>query len=221
VIFATVGTHYFDELTRCLDEAVGSGAVSDELVIQIGYGGDYLPRHCRYFRGAPTLEPFERAADVVVGHGGTGTTLEVLSMGKPLISVANPAMLDNHQHEFLLALEQLQLVTYCRNLAELPGMIAAQRVRSVRQLGDSSRLVTALDRLIVGLPRRARRNGSLLTRVADWFAGRYAIDVASTRRRPHQATDLWHLLIDPREPQRRQQYQPGGGEHSGNSAQLR
>jgi len=122
VIFVTVGSIHFDTLIQTLDEAIARGEVDGEVVMQIG-NGTYLPKHCEYFRTAPGLAPYYEKADLVVGHGGTGTTLEVLERGLRLVSVSNPSMIDNHQHEFLDALERKGLILYCRKLAELPACI--------------------------------------------------------------------------------------------------
>jgi UDP-N-acetylglucosamine transferase subunit ALG13 len=124
MIFVTVGTIQFDGLVQCIDQAVGRGHIRQEVFCQIG-NGSYQPAHCLFFRSAPTLAPFYAKANLVVGHGGTGTTLEVLERHLRLISVANPDMQDNHQHEFLEALEAEGYLWYCRDLAGLPEMIEA------------------------------------------------------------------------------------------------
>lgn len=38
---------------------------------------------------------------------GAGTILDVLRMGKPMIVIPNPTLLDNHQEELASALEEL------------------------------------------------------------------------------------------------------------------
>jgi len=122
LIFVTVGTISFDDLVRHMDEAVSRGELTDVL-LQIGSNGIYIPKHCEYFRARPGIDEYYRAADLVVGHGGTGTTLGVLEIGTRLVSVRNPTMSADHQDEFLSALERLGLVSYCRNLADLPTVI--------------------------------------------------------------------------------------------------
>jgi beta-1,4-N-acetylglucosaminyltransferase len=124
MIFLTVGSIRFDELVRVVDTAVGRGLIAPEVVLQIG-NGSFEPVHCRYFRSAPGLGPYYDRADLVIGHGGTGTTLEVLERGLRLISVRNPHMIDDHQNEFLEALEGRGLIRYCRDLGELPEYISA------------------------------------------------------------------------------------------------
>src|SRR5947209_11093294 len=53
MIFVTVGTTDFDALVRRIDELAPS--LGEEVLCQIGKGS-YLPRNCRYFRYAPSLD---------------------------------------------------------------------------------------------------------------------------------------------------------------------
>jgi UDP-N-acetylglucosamine transferase subunit ALG13 len=122
MIFVTVGSIGFDSLVRQVDEAVGRGDISAEVILQVA-NGRYAPVHCEYFRTAPGLDPYYRRADLVIGHGGTGTTLEIVERGLRLISVSNPSMIDNHQREFLEMLEARGFTTYCRELLDLPALI--------------------------------------------------------------------------------------------------
>jgi len=196
MIFVTVGTHWFDALVETVDVAVGAGVIRDPVLLQIGYTGRYVPRHCRYLTGAPTLAPFYEQCDLVVGHGGTGTTLEVLMMGKPLISVANPAMQDNHQHEFLDALEGEGWVAYCRDLRDLPAMINERRAMR-RSAGPGRRLAAALAEEFETVRRARRRDDSWLARLAGRLARPLEIDPARTDRRSVQTADVWRLVREP------------------------
>ena len=196
MIFVTVGTIHFDALVRRTDEIVGAGFVRDEVILQIGYGGRYLPRHCRYIRSAPTLEPFERAADLVIGHGGTATTVEVLQMGKPLISVSNPALSDNHQHEFLEALEAIGLVTYCRNVEDLPKLIAAPPPGAALTT-PRSKLAAELAMQIDRLERRRRVRRPVLERAVSLLLRGMELDVSGVLRPALPPALPTSLLIDP------------------------
>ena len=122
MIFVTVGSIGFDSLVQQVDEAVGRGEISGDVILQIA-NGRYEPVHCEHFRTAPGLDPYYQRADLVIGHGGTGTTLEIIERGLRLISVSNPTMIDNHQREFLEMLEARGLTTYCRSLPDLAALI--------------------------------------------------------------------------------------------------
>jgi len=124
MIFVTVGSINFDGLVRLIDGFVESGRIKEKVILQIG-SGSYEPRFCEFFRTAPGLDSYHARADLVIGHGGTGTTLEVIEKGVRLISVSNPNMIDNHQDEFLDALARRGFVTYCKDLQQLPETIEA------------------------------------------------------------------------------------------------
>ena len=128
MIFVTVGSIHYDDLVRRIDEQVQSGRIREKVIIQIG-NGTYEPRFCEFFRTAPGLDSYHAAAALVIGHGGTGTTLEILEKGLRLISVSNPGMIDNHQDEFLEALARRGFVTYCKDLEQLPQLIETMLAR--------------------------------------------------------------------------------------------
>lgn len=122
MIFVTVGSISFDGLVQYIDEEVGRELIPSSTVIQIA-NGKYEPKHCEFFRTVPGLGEWYDRADLVIGHGGTGTTLEVLERGLRQISVCNPDMVDNHQDEFLDALAKRGFVRYCRRFSDMSSMI--------------------------------------------------------------------------------------------------
>ena len=195
MIFVTVGTTSFDGLVETVDAAVGNGAIAAPVLLQIGSRARYVPRFCRYFTGAPTLAPFYRSCSLVVGHGGTGTTLEVLMMGKPLISVANPALDGAHQNEFLAALDAQGWVSYCRNLNDLPAMIN-QRRAAARSVGPGRQLAAALSRELETLVPSSRTE-RWFARLAGSAAARLEIDPARTDRGSVKDDHVWNLVRTP------------------------
>lgn len=120
MIFVTVGTSDFDPLVVKMDELAPT--LPEPVVIQIGTG-EYIPQNCTYFRFAPSLEPYYDQADVVVAHGGLGTTMEVLRRGKALISVENTTCIDSHQTDILGALSSQGYLVWCRDLDALPAIL--------------------------------------------------------------------------------------------------
>jgi len=121
MIFVTVGTSDFDALVSKMDELAPS--LSDQVVIQIGKG-EYTPSNCEYFRFAPSLDAYYAQADLVVAHGGLGTTMEVLTRGIKLISVENITCVDDHQTDILGSLSQERYLIWCRDLDELSSLLS-------------------------------------------------------------------------------------------------
>ncbi|KAL2126905.1 hypothetical protein VTI74DRAFT_11639 [Chaetomium olivicolor] len=70
-----------------------------------------------------------RPAGCVIAHGGTGTVGEVLAVGAPLIVVANPTLMDNHQLELAESLEEQGQAIHGR-IGHLPDAVEhiAQRI---------------------------------------------------------------------------------------------
>jgi UDP-N-acetylglucosamine transferase subunit ALG13 len=124
MIFVAVGTTDFDGLIEKMDEIAPS--LPDEVVLQTG-NGRYVPRNCRYFRFAPSLEPYYEESTIVVCHGGLGIITEALERGKKLISVENTICHGAHQRELLSALAEEGYLIWCRELDELPEALERAR----------------------------------------------------------------------------------------------
>ncbi len=116
MIFVTVGTTDFDSLAAHMDELAPT--LDEEVIIQTGRG-DYAPRHAQHFRFAPGLDDYYRRARVVVSHGGLGTLVEVLRLGKLMIGVSNPDRYDMHQNDLLGEMENRGYMLWCRDVASL------------------------------------------------------------------------------------------------------
>jgi beta-1,4-N-acetylglucosaminyltransferase len=129
VIFVTVGTTDFDQLVEKMDKLAPS--LGDQVVIQIG-NGKYIPSNCEYFRLAPSLDPYYDRADIVVAHGGLGTTIEVLARGKKSISVENTTYADHHQTDILRTLAEEGYLVWCQDLDELPSLLERVSAMDVR-----------------------------------------------------------------------------------------
>ncbi|KAI6215251.1 N-acetylglucosaminyldiphosphodolichol N-acetylglucosaminyltransferase [Aphelenchoides besseyi] len=61
-----------------------------------------------------------RDADLIISHGGAGTCMEALNLGKPLVVVVNNELMHNHQTELA---DRLALDNYClvvHDIKQLP-----------------------------------------------------------------------------------------------------
>ncbi|KAJ6630621.1 glycosyltransferase family 1 protein [Mycena sp. CBHHK59/15] len=124
--FVTVGTFQFDLLVQTvLSEPVLLALRSRgyaNLVVQCGNssfeqanaiaGGETVTfqKHgvdIELWKFKLSLGEDYRRADLVIGHAGAGTILDVLRLEKPLIVVPNPTLLHNHQTELASALAKL------------------------------------------------------------------------------------------------------------------
>lgn len=123
-VFITVGTTSFDELIA----EVNARAVAalkqlgcKRLVVQYGRGESAPTMDQELFEGIDlemyglrsSITPDIQAADLVIGHAGAGTCLEVLKAGKPLIIVINDTLMDNHQTELSRSLTSQGIVASC------------------------------------------------------------------------------------------------------------
>ena len=126
-VFVTVGTTKFDKLLKKLLELDIQKALKakgyTELTIQYGNSEFVDPRTdlgfeelkvIDFFNFKPSLDPYILEADLVIGHAGAGTCLEVLKARKPLIVVINEDLMDNHQNELAEKLADAGHLRFCK-----------------------------------------------------------------------------------------------------------
>ncbi|KAI0256625.1 glycosyl transferase [Lactifluus subvellereus] len=124
-VLVTVGSTKFETLVNAalsqpVLDALAQKGYSD-IVIQCGNSQvdelgptdaeRRLHRHglnIHVWRFRPSLNEEYDAADLVIGHAGSGTILDVLRRGKPLIIVPNPTLLNNHQEDMAHAMGVLR-----------------------------------------------------------------------------------------------------------------
>lgn len=122
--FVTVGaTSPFDALLSSVlgDDAVLALRAKGFTRLEIQCGKTLLPVSSTVRHGVdinvwdfkPSLSEDFRQADLVIGHAGSGTIVDVLRMGKPMIVVPNPALLHNHQEELAQALQERGHLVAC------------------------------------------------------------------------------------------------------------
>lgn len=101
-IFATVGTH--EQQFNRLVEAVDRIAAHNDVFIQTGYS-TYVPEHCEHSTMIGYDDMVERvvSADVVVTHGGPGSIMLALEMGKVPIAVPRLKAYGEHVNDHQLA----------------------------------------------------------------------------------------------------------------------
>lgn len=154
MILVTLGTHPqpMDRLLRRLDELVGSGEISDEVIVQapaISYRPQRLTVHS--VLAFDELVRLIEEADAVISHAGPGTLATIRLAGK--VPVVVPRMrrhrehVDTHQEFYARHLRRLSgYIVVDDDLGELAGAIERGRHETL-EVGapDVSRAVRALD----------------------------------------------------------------------------
>ncbi|KAJ7470630.1 glycosyltransferase family 1 protein [Mycena latifolia] len=104
VLLALQSKGYTDLVVQCGNsEFELAAAVAQEETVRLERHGVSI----ELWKFKPSLETDFRRADLVIGHAGAGTILDVLRLGKALIVVPNPTLLHNHQVELASALASL------------------------------------------------------------------------------------------------------------------
>lgn len=104
MIFVCVGSreYQFNRLLKKLDELVGEGKITDEIIGQIG-GSEYEPQNYKWhrFMDRDEFQNCRIKADLIISHGGTGALIGALKLGKQVIAVPRLARygehIDDHQ----------------------------------------------------------------------------------------------------------------------------
>ncbi|KAF9566240.1 glycosyltransferase family 1 protein [Agrocybe pediades] len=166
--FVTVGSTRFDPLVAAvftedvlsslqqkgyskLVVQCGNSAFEHSLVIQNG-GTQRMSRagvDIDFYKFKPSLQEDYDRADLVISHAGSGTILDVRRMGKPMIVVPNPTLLDNHQAELASALEEMGYLnaTTVDGLAQTIKDFDASKIKPFPPF-DGSRFAKIVDEMV-------------------------------------------------------------------------
>lgn len=117
MIFITVGSQkfQFNRLLEAADELVASGVIKEEVFAQTGYS-DYNPRNYAYrdFLDHDEFSKYEKKADIVITHGGTGAIIGAVKNGKKVIAVPRLAKygehVDDHQTQLIRQFRDQNLI---------------------------------------------------------------------------------------------------------------
>ena len=108
MIFVTVGTQDkpFTRLIKAIDEGVKSGAIKDEVIVQAGIN-KYKSEYIKVLNYVPFDEfnNYVNAADIVITHGGVGSILSAVKLGKKVIAVPRLKKYGEHIND-----HQLQVI---------------------------------------------------------------------------------------------------------------
>lgn len=123
-VFATVGnaTQPFDRFVRLVDGAAAATGLAT--LIQVGRSS-CRPEHARAveFVGRPEFEQLIREADFVVTHGGSGSMMTAIRLGKqPIVVVRRSCfreVIDDHQQDLAGEFSRAGLVRLAESVDDL------------------------------------------------------------------------------------------------------
>jgi len=132
LILVAVGTHAmpFDRLVQAVDAVHAAAGFGDpELVVQSGCSTHVCggARQFAYCPGPEFTDLLERA-DLLISHGGIGTILPALRLGKRVIAIPRLKRYgehnNDHQVEVCAELGRRQILFTSRDTADLPSLLS-------------------------------------------------------------------------------------------------
>jgi UDP-N-acetylglucosamine transferase subunit ALG13 len=149
MIYVTVGAgtggQEFDRLIKKVDGIAPH--FEEEFIVQLG-ASQYIPRNIKWFDYVPYEESLEyfRKAKLIIGHCGSGTVINALGFGKPLIVI--PRLLkfnehsDDHQLEMAVLLEQSRIAQVVYDVEDLESVIRS----TLEEVHDSEKSFSSIHR---------------------------------------------------------------------------
>lgn len=130
MIFVCVGSreYQFNRLLIELDRLVKEGLIEEDIYAQIGKS-TYEPQYFKYtdFLSSDEFEKYQKKAELIISHGGTGALIGALKKGKCVIAVPRLAKfgehIDDHQIEVASVLESEGYLISVIDIKELQSVI--------------------------------------------------------------------------------------------------
>ena len=130
MIFVCVGSrdYQFNRLLKELDELVENGEIKDTILAQIGQS-EYEPKNYKWtrFMNQDVFKKYQNEADLIISHGGTGTLIGSLKLGKQVIAVPRLAKygehIDDHQTQISKVLSEEGYLREVLNIKDLKSAI--------------------------------------------------------------------------------------------------
>ncbi|MDO4619589.1 MAG: PssE/Cps14G family polysaccharide biosynthesis glycosyltransferase [Lachnospiraceae bacterium] len=167
MIFVTLGSQKFpfDRLLRKIDELIEDGVITEEVFAQTG-ASSYKPKHYNYeaFIDNEKYAHYNRKADIVIAHGGSGAIINAVKLGKPVIAVPRLSEygehVDDHQLEIIEVFEKQKLILACRDVEQL-GQALREVVEQDFEIyhPNTDRYIRDLDQYLQKCGRKRKKRG--------------------------------------------------------------
>lgn len=130
MIFVTLGSQkfQFNRLLKAIDGLVKNRSVTEEVFAQSGYS-DYEPKCFQYkkFLDREEFAEWEKKADIIITHGGTGAIIGAVKKGKKVIAVPRLAKygehVDDHQLQLIAQFRDQNFIFGLDDCSELEGAL--------------------------------------------------------------------------------------------------
>ncbi|XP_017083223.1 UDP-N-acetylglucosamine transferase subunit ALG13 homolog [Drosophila eugracilis] len=164
-VYITVGTTKFDALISSISSDSALKALEKrkctKLVIQHGNSQplteekilDIRKSHGIYieqYKFRPNIEDI-KSADLIIGHAGAGTCMDILNNRKHGLIVINDTLMDNHQLELAKQLSSENYLYYCK-VTDLDAQLASLDFKALKpyeyQPENLNKFVSAINELM-------------------------------------------------------------------------
>lgn len=153
MIFVTVGTHNqgFERLIKEADKAAPE--LGEDVFIQTGYS-NYKPRNCKYknFLQQQEFENICSRSSVIITHGGIGSIMTPLMMGKKVIVVPRFKKYgehnDDHQIQITKELESQGKIIAVYEIEKLKDAVHKSKKFKTKAIGKNNRIKKIIENFI-------------------------------------------------------------------------
>lgn len=129
LIFVITGSrsYQFNRLIKKLDDLVETGKLNEKIIAQIG--DSEPPKHYQFFRylDAEKFSKYQKEADLIISHAGTGSLIGSIKKGKNVIAVPRLAEygehIDDHQLQISGVLSSMEYLREVKSMDELYNVI--------------------------------------------------------------------------------------------------
>lgn len=109
MIFVCVGSrdYQFDRLIKEVDKLVEEKIILDDIYAQIGTT-KYIPKNIEYsrFLSAEDFIKYQKNADIIISHAGTGALVSSIKLNKKVISVPRREKYNEHTDDHQLQVSE-------------------------------------------------------------------------------------------------------------------
>jgi UDP-N-acetylglucosamine transferase subunit ALG13 len=165
LIFVCVGSreYQFNRLIKEIDNLILLGKITEPVFAQIG-NSDYVPQHLEFqkFMSKADFERYQNSADIIITHGGTGSIIGALKLGKQVICVPRLYMYnehsDDHQLQVSSVLNELGFIITVLDEKDLCKAINfIKNTPITKKFLSHSKIVSIVESFIISNSREVKR----------------------------------------------------------------